>query len=52
VYNSFIGRPQIVIDATAIRKRFYRLPPIEFQQVRRTSDDVLFSSLMEAHAIG
>jgi len=37
------------IDATPIEDRLRRLQPLEFEQVRRTSIEPLFNSLMEEH---
>jgi hypothetical protein len=44
-------RPPVamLIDTTPIQGRLSQLQPIEFQQVRRTADEVLFNSLMEQH---
>ena len=39
----------MLIDTSPIRERLHQLQPIEFQQVRRTADEVLFNSLMEQH---
>jgi hypothetical protein len=37
------------IDATPIEDRLHNLQPLEFEQVRRTTDEPLFNSLMEEH---
>src|ERR1017187_6723713 len=37
------------IDATPIEDRLHSLQPLEFEQVRRTTDEPLFNSLMEEH---
>jgi hypothetical protein len=37
------------IDATPIEERLRSLQPLEFEQVRRTSKEPLFNSLMEEH---
>jgi hypothetical protein len=37
------------IDATPIEDRLPDLQPLEFEQVRRTTDEPLFNSLMEEH---
>ena len=37
------------IDRTPIQAGLRDLPPIEFQQVRRTAEEPLFNSLMEEH---
>jgi hypothetical protein len=37
------------IDATPIEDRLRNLQPLEFEQVRRTSQETLFNSLMEEH---
>ena len=37
------------IDATPIEDRLHNLQPLEFEQVRRTSKEPLFNSLMEEH---
>src|ERR1035441_9140813 len=37
------------IDATPIEDRLPNLQPLEFEQVRRTSKEPLFNSLMEEH---
>ncbi len=38
-----------LIDTTPIRGPLRQIQPIEFQQVRRTTDEPLFNSLMEHH---
>lgn len=38
-----------LIDATPIESRLRDLQPLEFQQVRRSTDEPLFNSLMEQH---
>jgi hypothetical protein len=38
-----------LVDSTPIADRLRDLQPIEFQQVRRTTDEPLFNSLMEEH---
>lgn len=44
------GRPALMlIDKTPIRGPLRQFQPIEFQQVRRTSEEALFNSLMEQH---
>jgi hypothetical protein len=39
----------MLIDATPIEDRLHNLRPLRFEQVRRTADEPLFSSLMEEH---
>jgi len=39
----------MLIDTTPIHGRLSQLQPIEIQQVRRTSEEALFNSLMEQH---
>src|SRR6202171_2267057 len=39
----------VPIDKTPVECRLAGLQPLEFQQVRRTSDEALFNSLMEEH---
>ena len=39
----------ILLDQTPLEAKLKDLGPIEFQQVRRTSDEPLFNSLMEHH---
>src|SRR5438270_512622 len=39
----------ILLDTTPITDRLGRLQPLEFQQVRRTSEEPLFNGLMEEH---
>src|SRR6516162_4234445 len=39
----------MLMDKTPIQGRLSQLQPIEFQQVRRTTDEALFNSLMEQH---
>jgi hypothetical protein len=39
----------VLIDNTRIECRLRDIQPLEFQQVRRTSDESLFNSLMEEH---
>jgi hypothetical protein len=39
----------ILLDTTPITGRLGNLQPLEFQQVRRTSDEPLFNGLMEEH---
>ena len=44
------ARPEpVLIDTTPIEDRLRHLQPLEFEQVRRTSDEPLFNSLMEEH---
>jgi hypothetical protein len=44
------ARPEpVLIDNTPIECRLRDIQPLEFQQVRRTSDEPLFNSLMEEH---
>jgi len=44
------ARPErILIDNTRIECRLGDVQPLEFQQVRRTSEEALFNSLMEEH---
>jgi hypothetical protein len=42
-------RQPVLIDQTPIRGRLAELQPLLFQQVRRTSDEALFDSLIESH---
>ena len=43
-------RPEpVLLDQTSIQGPLEKLPPIQFQQVRRTPDEPLFNSLMEDH---
>jgi hypothetical protein len=39
----------MLLDTTPIADRLRNLQPLEFQQVRRTSDEPLFNGLMEEH---
>jgi hypothetical protein len=39
----------MLLDTTPITQRLRALQPLEFQQVRRTSDEPLFNGLMEEH---
>ena len=39
----------MLLDTTPITDRLRNLQPLEFQQVRRTSDEPLFNGLMEEH---
>ena len=39
----------MLLDTTPITDRLGNLQPLEFQQVRRTTDEPLFNSLMEEH---
>jgi hypothetical protein len=39
----------MLIDATPVEDRLHNLRPLRFEQVRRTADEPLFSSLMEEH---
>jgi hypothetical protein len=39
----------MLLDTTPIEDRLRKLQPLEFQQVRRTSDEPLFNGLMEEH---
>ena len=39
----------VLIYTTPIEDRLYKLQPLEFEQVRRTAQEPLFSSLMEEH---
>jgi hypothetical protein len=44
------ARPEpVLIDTTAIEGGLRNLQPLEFEQVRRTSQEPLFNSLMEQH---
>ncbi|HEX3472830.1 MAG TPA: DUF4338 domain-containing protein [Silvibacterium sp.] len=44
------ARPEpVLIDTTAIEGALRNLQPLEFEQVRRTSQEPLFNSLMEQH---
>jgi hypothetical protein len=44
------SRPQLVqIDEAPIEERLRNLQPLQFEQVRRTSNEPLFNSLMEEH---
>lgn len=46
------GRPRpeaVLIDTTPLVAPLKQLAPLEIQQVRRTADEPLFNSLMEAH---
>ncbi len=50
--NPFVQRAApkpMLIDTTAITGALSELQPIEFQQVRRTPDELLFNSLMEQY---
>ena len=50
--NPFVQRAApkpMLIDTTPITSALSELQPIEFQQVRRTSDEPLFNSLMEQY---
>ncbi len=50
--NPFVQRAApkpMLIDTTAITGALRELQPIEFQQVRRTPDELLFNSLMEQY---
>src|ERR1700683_3027520 len=43
-------KPQpVLIDVTPLPCALARIRPLSFQQVRRTSDEALFNSLMEQH---
>jgi len=44
------ARPQpVLIDSTPIEDRLSKLQPLELEQVRRTTQEPLFNSLMEQH---
>jgi hypothetical protein len=50
--NPLVNRARpapVLIDQTPVECRLAGLQPIELQQVRRTSDEALFNSLMEEH---
>jgi len=50
--NPFVRRatpPPMLIDTTPIAGALPELRPIEWQQVRRTGDELLFNSLLEQH---
>jgi hypothetical protein len=51
-HNPLVKRARpapMLLDATPITDRLGNLQPLEFQQVRRTSDEPLFNGLMEEH---
>jgi hypothetical protein len=41
--------PRVTVDATPFRGRLSDLTPIEFRQVRRSSEDALFCALIDEH---
>jgi hypothetical protein len=39
----------VLIDTTSVEVRLHHLRPLQFEQVRRTTEEALFNSLMEEH---